>query len=199
MYELRTHVHLKTVLVMDVLESVIVLSKDHSANILNIHNSSSSTSSTSSSHKKGQTAKQAKQDAYSHYVTLCAGERGHIFIHSMSIHGKDISSFAIQLLRTIPLNQTPCEVSVSYDTSDTSTLQSLKSNQFFPKLLNIFKKTKQPLQQSNGFKQLVKSKLDLDVSCSVATSASVKHMQYLKISGQIAIVTNDHNIYSFDL
>ena len=68
----------------------------------------------------------------------------------------------------------------------------------FPKLLNMFKKAKPP-QQSDGFKQLVKSKLDIVVNCSVATSASVKHMQYLKISGQIVIVTNDHNVYSFDL
>lgn len=90
-YELRQRVLIKTVLVMDVLESIVFMSADQSKAFLARHNSMLALRTLSSSSRKGGKGKGAtNQDAVpasgvQQYVVVSAGELGLLYVHTISL------------------------------------------------------------------------------------------------------------------
>ena len=83
-YDIHKHVHLKTVLVMDILETVVVLSKEHSEKILGRYEErkpSSSSNSKRSSHTGASSSSSSSSSSTTRCLVLSAGEKGYLYVH----------------------------------------------------------------------------------------------------------------------
>jgi len=94
-YELRQHAHLKTVPVMDVLEGVVILSREDSRKLLKTF--------------------PAPTVDRTEYVVITAGEKGTLRIFRVEMMGKDVSSFLCQMLFQVPVNPIRAEYAVTAD------------------------------------------------------------------------------------
>lgn len=104
----------------------------------------------------------------------------------------------MQPLCILPLNNNPAEL-----TNDVTTLNLPKNRHLYSKFLSLHKKNKTSTTSTTtnySISNLTKiQKLNIDANVIITQSALITNIQYLKNSGQIVIVSNDHNIYSFDI
>lgn len=107
---------MKTVLVLDAIEAVVVLNREQSAHLLHVSGFSNTASSSSVegaiSGKKGRKAKVSEHaseslSALSQYVVASAGESGVVHLHAVSLLGKDVNSFRCQPLCQISVAHSP--------------------------------------------------------------------------------------------
>lgn len=198
----------------DSVEAVVVLSKEHSAHLLQLSNASDTTSLSTdiAANKKMRKSKKSADgttehlSALSQYVVMNAGESGTIHMHSISLLGKDINSFRCQLLCQIPISVVPPEIVVP---SDAKTLDLMRSGQLLGKLLTAHKKntdasdkkTKRSRDMTNSSSgtSLLSFEPTVLLRASSTNTDSVKSMQYLTHSGSLVVTTADRNILTFQM
>eukprot|EP01041_Mallomonas_annulata_P003782 gene3782-7509_t len=114
-YELRHNVHIKTIPIMEELEGVILLNKEHSESILKAENL----------YEYDMKSKNAMELTY---VVVTAGENGVLHIYKISMMGKDINSFKYSLIKRIRISTNeiiPLDMTTIH--SDGNTLHSITS------------------------------------------------------------------------
>jgi hypothetical protein len=199
---------MKTVLLLDSIESVIVLNKEHSQNILNLSSHCSngvdrnyyhniSLKSEKKRKSLNQEVKQSLTEGLLQYVVLSAGEKGVIFFHSISLMGKDISTFQCYNLYQISLSNAAPEMIVPLESK---LLNLIQDNQYINKLIASNRKLNE-----TGKNDVTRSKhKNMDNILENPTiilpeSIPISHMLYLPITQEIVVVSADHNIYSMDM
>ena len=212
-YELRNQAHMKTVLVHDSIEAVVILGKEHSAHLLRVagvfneNNASSSPSSSKdiTASKKARKSKASSEgtteylSALCQYVVMSAGENGTIHVHAISLLGKDVSSFRCQLLCQVPIAAVPPEIVVP---GDARTLDLLRSGQLLGKLLTAHKKSVDASDKKLKRSRDVTSSSSLSFEPTVLLRTgvdAVKGLQYLPRSGSLIVTTADRNILTFEM
>lgn len=123
-YELISYKHIKTVPIMEELEGVVTLSREHSKELL------------------GEAAPLKKVGGMSSgasgpFVLLCAGEKGIVRLFNVSCKNRDAASFSITPLLEFSLKVSPLASSISPSSASASSLSSVVSLIYLPKKKEI--------------------------------------------------------------